>query len=863
MDQNTHDDIPAMAPDTPAKDQNNPARGQNTPAISFGNDNKGLQVGQSYAPITAQIHLPPERPETPPKPSSTIPFRRDRDFINRGDLLEKIHQLCSIPAGRAALVGLGGVGKSQLAIEYAHRIRESAGDLEPSKSWVFWIHANTAARVQEGFKAIADAAKVRGRNEPKADILQLVYRWLCNEGNGRWYIILDSADDLDVFCDAKVTASGQALSTYLPQSQNGSILITTRYKEVAWKLAGDNRSIIEVGAMTQTDALSLLEKKLGAQPATDAAVELVAELDGMPLAISQAAAYIQQAKPRSSVEKYLEKFRKSERWKSSLLQHEVEDLRRDGYVSNSILKTWHISFDHIRSKRPSAADLLSLMSFFDRQGIPEWLLKPPEKDDRQEGGNNSSGDRGQGSAEGDESDTSADVAFEMAFDEDVLTLRNYSLVITTNEDGDVFEMHRLVQLSTRTWLKASGLLERFKRLYIARMQAFPEPDYSNWKTCQQLFPHIETAANNRPTDEESCLKWTSILYYGGWYAQTQGRYDLAGEMLKKAMATQETILGKGHESTLAAVSAYARVLSDKGLYKEAEVLATQVLEGTTKVLGVEHPETLTSMNNLALTYQDQGRWDEAEKLELQVLEIRKKVLGIDHPYTLTSMNNLASTYWKQGRWDEAEKLDVQVLEIRKRVLGIDHPDILTSMNNLALTYWNQGRWNEAEKLEVQVLEIGKRVLGIDHPDILTSMNNLASTYWNQGRWDEAEKLKVQVLEIRKRMHGIDHPYTLTSMNNLASTYWKQGRWDEAEKLDVQVLEIRKRMLGIDHPYTLTSMSNLAVTWYYQGRCQVAIDMMEDCFEGLQKTLGQNHAHTENSLAFLHHWKAEEKGKQNP
>ena len=701
-------------------------------------------------------------------------------------------------------------------------MRESEGDPEPSKTWVFWIHANTAARIQEGFKAIADAAKVPGRNEPKADILQLVYRWLCNEENGRWYMIFDSADDLDVFCDAKVTASGQALSTYLPQSQNGSILITTRYKKVAWKLAGDNRSIIEVGAMTQTDALSLLEKKLGVQPATDAATELVAELDWMPLAISQAAAYIQQMESRSSVQKYLEKFRKSERWKSSLLQHEVEDLRRDGEVSNSILKTWHISFDHIRSKRPSAADLLSLMSFFDRQGIPEWLLKPPEKGDRQEGSNNNN-DHAESSDEGsesDESDTSADVAFEMAFDKDILTLRNYSLVITTNEDGDVFEMHRLVQLSTRTWLKASGLLERFKRLYIARMQAFPEPDYSNWKTCQQLFPHVETAANNRPTDEESCLKWASILHYGGWYAETQGRYDVASEILKKAMAARERILGSEHELTMSSAVVKWMVLDGRGLHKEAEVLAMQVLEARTKVLGVEHPDTLTSMNNLASTYRNQGRWDEAEKLDTQVLEMMKRVLDIDHPHTLTSMNNLASTYRNQGRWDEAEKLDTQVLEMMKRVLDIDHPHTLTSMNNLA------------------------------------------STYWNQGRWDEAEKLGMQVLEISKRVLGIDHPGTLASMNNLASTYRNQGRWDEAEKLDTQVLEMMKRVLDIDHPHTLTSMNNLASTWYSQGRCQVAIDLMEDCFDRRRQTLGHDHPHTRDSQAFLDDWKAEEKGQQN-
>ena len=145
--------------------------------------------------------------------------------------------------------------KSQLAIEYAHRIAS-----EQSDQWIFWVHAGTKARVEEGFQAIADAVKLPDRKQAKADIPQLVYSWLSNERNGRWITILDSADDRDVFYSTANSVKSKPLAVCLPQSRNGSILVTTRDMDLARRLTGGDKNIVEVGAMAQTDALSLLEK---------------------------------------------------------------------------------------------------------------------------------------------------------------------------------------------------------------------------------------------------------------------------------------------------------------------------------------------------------------------------------------------------------------------------------------------------------------------------------------------------------------------------------------------------------------------------------------------------------------------------
>ena len=412
-----------------------------------------------------------------------------------------------------ALVGLGGVGKSQLAIEYAHRVVAGRAD-----TWVFWVHAGTQARVEEGFRTIADTVKLHGRNQLKANIPQLVYGWLSNERNGRWIMILDSADDRDVFYrttngDAPTGGdahNGRPFATYLPQSRNGSIIITTRNKDLAFRLTGRRQNMVEVGPMAQTDALTLLEKKLGSLPETDVAVDLVRALDLVPLAISQAAAYIHARAPRSSPEKYLAEFRENERKRSRLLEHDAGDLRRDRGASNAILTTWQISFDYIQSKRPSAADLLSRMSVFDRQGIPESLLKPSKQTETATRASGSEYTEDSGS---ESSDSEADSGFE----DDVAMLRDYCLIVA-NEAGDQFEMHGLVQLSTRKWLKAVGQLETFKQQYIERMAAsFPTGEYENWATCRSLFTHVLVVFDYKAS-EETTERWATLLHNGGWYA---------------------------------------------------------------------------------------------------------------------------------------------------------------------------------------------------------------------------------------------------------------------------------------------------------------------------------------------------------
>ncbi|KAF2470888.1 TPR-like protein [Lindgomyces ingoldianus] len=763
-----------------------------------------------------------------PKPSSNVPFNRDRDFMDRPNILTWISEKCTGQSSRAALVGLGGVGKSQIAIQYCYNVQ----DVSP-QTWVFWVHASTQARFEEGYRRIAEAAKIDGWDNPKADVLRLVRSWLCDKSNGRWMMVVDSADDLSVFFPpahgtlvtgaTNLSQSAEPLSDFLPQSANGSILVTSRSRDVAFRLTGSQNSIIEIKPLEKDDALALLRKKLGFDTDDRDVTELLQTLDYMPLAITQAAAYIVQRAPRMTVSRYLDEVRRSDHDRARLLKKDVGDSRRDGRASNSIIATWQISFEYIRKESPTAARLLSLMSLLDCQGIPELLLRG----------------RYQPAAD-----------LEADFDDDIHTLTSYSLV-GMSANGSEFEMHRLVQFSTKKWLELYNELEDWKRTYVMLMNDnYPVGRHENWTVCQALFPHALAAVEYEPKGAKAQEAWASVLFKAAWYAGEMGQYDIAQRMGSAAFRARESLLGAEHPDTLSSLNNLGLVLDWQGRYGEACAIHQRGLEAKGRVLGAEHPDTLTSMGNLASTYRNQGRWKEAEGLEVQVLDTSQRVLGEEHPDTLTSMANLASTYRNQGRWREAEELEVQVMDTRKRVLGEEHPDTLTSMANLASTYRNQGWWKEAEELQEDELEICSRVLGEEHPDTLTSMANLASTYQDQGRWKEAEELGKQAVDTRKRVLGEEHPDTLTSIGNLASTYQNQGRWKEAEELEVQVIDRRKKVLGEEHPYTLVSIANLASTYRNQGRWKGAEELEVQVMDTRRRVLGKEHPDTLASMGNL-------------
>jgi tetratricopeptide (TPR) repeat protein len=637
--------------------------------------------------------------------------------------------------------------------------------------WVLWAHASNTARLEQSFREIAELVKVRGRKDPQADVFKLVHDWLRSEKNGRWLLVLDNADDAAVLSPTDGGALQQHLSRYIPTSRHGSVLVTSRTKRAAMQVVEDS-DIIPIEPMHDAAAHALLRKKLrDADEEDDSIAKLAATLDHMPLALVQAAAYIRERAPRCSMRQYLEEYRQSDSKKTSLLNREAGHLRRDAAASNSVLITWQISFDHIRSTRQSAAGLLSLMSFFDRQGIQEALLR----------GQSSTADDG--------------------FEEDVLALRDYSFV-TVTRDASTFEMHSLVQLATRTWLENEGQLDRWREQFISNLCAeLPTGEYENWEKCQALFPHAQAALAQRPKDSKSLKEWALLLYKGAWYAWQRGRASEAEEIAVISMEVRSEVLGEDNAETLDSMGMVGLARQLEGKYEEAEAMHRQTLARYEKVLGREHPNTLGSMNNLAGVLNSQGKYEEAEAMNRQTLARSEKVLGHEHPDTLTSMNNLAGVLNRQGKYEEAEAMHRQTLARSEKVLGHEHPDTLGSMNNLAGVLNRQGKYEEAEAMHRQTLARREKVLGHEHPSTLGSMNNLAGVLDSQGKYEEAEAMYRQTLARMEKVLGPEHPDTLTSVYCLAYLLAHQHRYNESLPLYERACAGHQAVLGKDHPTT--------------------------------------------------------------
>jgi len=712
--------------------------------------------------------------------------------------------------------------KSQLAIEYAYQRRAQSPE-----TWILWLYASNEARFEQSVRGVLHQLRVRGRKDPNANIFELFHDWLCDATQGPWLVILDNADDARVLLGTLSTGSQAHHSVIdarldcIPPCEHGQLLVTSRTASVAKELV-DRKDIIDVEPMNGKQALTLLSRKLSVWYIEQHAFQLARELEFMPLALTQAAAYICESAGRCSIQQYLEKLRHCNTVEATILDIDERDLRRDRESSNSIILTWQISFDHIREMNPSAADLLSLMSFFDRQAIPERLLHTGGSDEADDESSRVQGRasdcdavRTYASDVGDASSGPAGAAGD--FEKDLGVLRNYHFVALTT-DVKVFEMHRLVQLATKRWLMAHMQFEHWGSQFVRNLnENFPvrSSEFENWDTCHSLFPHAVAALDTEVTAREAVLLQAALLLRSGRYASAKGAYADAEKMLKQSVQTRKDVLGE------------------------------------------QDLDTLTSVNNLARVLAYQGQWARAGEMWLGVVEQRKEKLGTDHQDTLTSMGNLADACYYCGRSDEAEKLQLEVLEKTRNLLGNSHEYTLISMNCLARTYSSQGRCEEAERLQMIVIERRKSTLGDLHPYMLISKSGLTWTYLKQGRYEEAERLQAEVIEKEKMVLGEGHPYTLISMDVLAWVYMKQGRWTESEELQLTVVEKRRESLIKGHPLTLTSMSNLAYMLRALGRRRSALDLMSSCVDLSPHVLGLAHYDAKGYSRVKRQWETED------
>lgn len=659
--------------------------------------------------------------------------------------------------------------KSQVAIHFAHQIQEQT----PETS-VYWVHASSKPRFEEGYRHIAETNELPRRNDPEVDVLALVRDWLQTEEAGSWLMILDNADDINLFYpiedNGKSTAASvvggsttattdqRPLAACLPKHRNGNIVVTSRSLDVAEKLTGSHKNIFQVSILDVDQGLQLLCNKLVGECDEGVSIELLRDLDFIPLAITQAAAYINRRSPRESVKTYLTTFRDSDQNKRNLLNRDAGDLRRDETVSNSVITTWQVTFEHIRREKPSAAKLLSFMSFFNPHGIPIFVL------------------RDYSATIAPEADTEA-----ANFEDDLDVLRGYSLV-TVTASTDLCEMHAMVQACTRIWVAASDGVEHWKRLFLRSMcKSFPNGNLETWPHCQLLLPHIEVVIEVEPPQED-LQYWAYLLTKCGHFMRETGSSREAGRFHNRALTVYSTTLGEDHKYTLMSGYYLAITYYDQGRYIKAEEILKTLLDKGIMISQEGDWLIWASMYCLALAYEAQGRMKEAEAIYTRLVETLTRMLGKEHPDTLRCLAGLASTLIEQDRANDAEGILVPVLATQKKVLGDEDVDTLSSMTQLAASYEKQGRYDEAEDIAVRVLEADTRIYGKEHHAPLLSTVRLAKVYERQGRLSAAEDILAPSVVLQKKVLGKGHPDTRISMKLLGAIWTSQGRIEEASAL---------------------------------------------------------------------------------
>lgn len=673
--------------------------------------------------------------------------------------------------------------------------------------------------MDQAYQDIARKLNLPGWNNPGGDIFKLVSEWLSNE-HGSWLLVLDNADDIETFFGAKSsplsTGSEQIepLVNYIPRSSNGSTIITTRDKRVGERLAYRQKPI-EILPMEKPEAESLLWSKVPLDYTLDKdrSSELLEFLGCLPLAITQAAAYISENS--ISVQDYLEAFQAADSEMQDLLSVDLPDHRRDFWMrsdmQNSVIRTWKVSFDQIRNQNPRAAEILSLMAVLDRQGIPKMLLRRD-------------GERG----------TELITALGM--------LQAFSLV-TAEKGGESFKIHRLVQISTQRWLELHDETTKWREEALKALSlVFPGQDYRNWATCKALFPHVQIVTRYA-FGADLNLVLANLLCRVSNYAKSQGQYNFAYEMGLDALSILKKELGSEHPDTRMSIYSMARILDKQGKCAVAEEMHRQVLELDQKVLGPEHPDTRASIYSLATVLDRQGKYAVAEEMYRQVLALDQKLLGPEHPDTIKSMSGLALVLRQQGKYAAAEEIYRQVLALDQKLFGPEHPDTLKSIYGLAKVLNRQGKNAVAEEMHRQVLALAQKVLGPEHPDTLKNMSGLALVLQQQGKYKTAEEMHWQVLKQRQRLLSPEHPDILNSQSNLGLVYYNQDKYDEAEELLRQTLEGTERVLCPDHPSTLAVAHNLALALEGQKRYDEASILYQRAYLKSQEILGPDHPDT--------------------
>jgi len=629
---------------------------------------KSAFPGSAQRSVTEQPRFPGALP-----PTWNVPHNRNPNFTGREEHLASLKT--ALGSGKPAALtqaihGLGGVGKTQLALEYAYR---SAAEYDI----VWWVRSEEPATLAADYASLAKALDLPEKEA--ADqllIIGAVKQWL--EQNPKWLLVFDNAKDrADVL-------------NYIPRGETGHVLITSR--NANW------RGIVtplDVKVLVRKESVDFLLKRTGYTD-REIADALSNVLGDLPLALEQAGAYM-EAKGRT-LSDYLNMFNV---YKSELLDRAAPSTD----YPDTVATTWNIAFDEVKQISSPVADLLNLCAFLAPDDIPVELLSSGVQYLPQ---------------------SLAAVATDpLAFDDAVDPLRRYSLVEVTAESISV---HRLVQAVTRDRLdedERKKWAEAAVRI-VDKAYPFDSDDVGIWLVCSRLLPHALLAAEHAEALDVASDSTGKLLNHTGVYLKGRAQFAEAKEMYERALAISEAVYGPDHPTVASIVNNLGDVLQDIGDMKEAKKMYERALAIDVATYGPNHPQVAINVNNLGSVLQDIGDMKGAKKMYERALTIDESAYGPDHPDVAIDVSNLGSVLQDLGDMEGAKKMYERALAIDEATYGPDHPTVAIRVNNLGGVLQALGDMEGAKKMYERALSIFTEYLGEDHPNTVTVQNNLDS-----------------------------------------------------------------------------------------------------------------------------------------
>ena len=585
-----------------------------------------------------------------------VPYSRNLRFTGRKHKLEQIHEALisdnSVAISQpVAVCGLGGIGKTQTAVEYTYLYCDEY-------EFIFWVKADSEDSIISDYVGIAKLLKLPVKDDSdQNNIVSAVLNWF--RTNENWLLVFDNADDTSF------------VKKFLPQSPKGHILLTSRARVFD---ALEITRLVEMEEMSPNEAKSFLLKRTGRadlhRSELEALEELVHELGYLPLALEQAGAYINTN--NSSFKDYLASYNK--RGLKLLEKSPIDNSR----YPKSISTTWLMNFEEVKKKSEVSADILFASAFLNPLEIPEEIFYK---------GADELGPLI--SAEFDEVD-----ADPLVFDEVLKPLWQYSLI--RRETGfRTYDIHRLVQAVLR-----DGMNKDIQKLWAERVvkavnRAFPEVEYKSWELCDKLLPHAQICADYIGLWDLETEQSAKLLNATGSYLHKRARFKESESFLKSSLEIREKVLEPENFDISESLNNLVELFISLGKYSKAESLNVRALEIRKTVLKPDDPAIAESLYNLAIVYRNLGKYSEAEPLSTRALEITEKALGPEHPSVAICLNNLALFFHNQDKYFKARHYYERAIKVVEKTKGENSLEVASLLERYASLLYKMKRNREA------------------------------------------------------------------------------------------------------------------------------------------------------------------------